>query len=268
MKVLILAAGYGTRLYPLTKQKPKALLLVKDKPILEYILDKLPLPAAGRQEEIFIISNKKFFPQFQEWFKKWTSPQKDKIKLLHNDSTSPENRLGAVKDIDFVIQKKKIKDDLLVIGADNLFSFSLQPFLKFAQKKKPANSIVAYKIKDEKSLKKFGVIELNRQNKIIDFQEKPRLRQGFPLRQGFGGQVGGQASSPKRCLISTCIYFFPAAKTHLINQYLKQGKNSADRSGTYIRWLVQNDGVYGFIARGRWLDIGSIDEYSFVSHAF
>ncbi len=255
MKVLILAAGYGTRLYPLTKQKPKALLLVKDKPILEYILKKFHSVMA---DEIFIISNKNFFPQFQKWLRKYNSPCKKRVKLLHNNSTFPDNRLGAVGDIDFVIQQEKIKDDLLVIGGDNLFSFSLGPFLKFAQSRKPASSIVTYALKDKQISERFGVVELDNQNKIIDFQEKPRLRQGF----------GGQASSPERCLISTCIYFFPTQKISLINQYLKQGKNSADSSGTYIRWLAQNDEVYGFIARGRWLDIGSIDEYSFVSHAF
>lgn len=259
MKVIILAAGYGTRLYPLTREKPKALLLVKDQPILEYILKKLHLLIL---DEVFIISNKKFFPQFQDWFKKWTSFQKDKIKLLHNDSTSPENRLGAVGDIDFVIQRKKIKDDLLVVGADNLFSFSLQPFLKFARRKSPANSIIACRIENKQSLQRFGVLKLDTQNKIIDFQEKPRLRPES-LRD-----YGGQASLPKSPLISTCIYFFPAQKTYLVNQYLKQKKKLADSSGSYIKWLSQNDAVYGFIARGRWFDIGGLNEYSFVSHAF
>jgi len=258
MKVIILAAGYGTRLYPLTKEKPKALLLVKDKPILEYILKKLYLLIV---DEIFIISNKKFFPQFQEWFRKYGSFYKKKIKLLHNDSTSLEDRLGAVGDIDFVIQRNRIRDDLLVIGADNLFSFSLGPFLKFARRKSPANSIIVNRAKDKQALKRFGIVKLDSRNKIIDFQEKPRLR---PPEADYGGQ----ARQPEGALISTCIYFFPAQKISLINQYLKEDKRSADSSGGYIKWLSQNDTVYGFITRGRWFDIGSIDEYSFVNHTF
>lgn len=254
MKVLILAAGYGTRLYPLTKQIPKTLLPVKNKPVLEYILEKLHLPMV---DEVFIISNKKFFPQFQEWFKKWASPQKEKIKLLHNNSTSPKNRLGAVRDIDFVIRQEKIKDDLLVVGSDNLFSFSLQPFLKFAQSKKPANSIVAYTTKNKQATERFGILKLDTQNKIIDFQEKPLLC-----------SILCNSATTEDVLISTCIYFFSAQKIFLIDRYLKENKRAADSSGGYIKWLVQNDEAYGFIAREKWFDIGSIDEYSFVSHAF
>ncbi len=245
MKVIILAAGYGTRLYPLSEKKAKALLPVKDKPIIEYILEKLHLPVV---DEVFIVSNKKFFSQFQTWFKKSNSFAKKKIKLLHNNSTSPENRLGAVRDIDFVIHREKIKDDLLIIGGDNLFFFSLEPFLKFAQSQKPANSAILYKLKDKQSLSRFGVVKLDEQNRIVDFQEKP--------------------SEPKSNLISTCVYFFPADKISLISQYLKKDKELADNIGSYIKWLSQNDNIYGFTARRKWFDIGNIDEYSFVNHAF
>ena len=244
MKVVILAAGYGTRLYPLTKKKPKALLSVKNKPVLEYILEKLHLNII---DGVFIISNKKFFSQFQEQLKKYDSCLKKRIKLLHNNSTSPKNRLGAISDINFVIQKEKLKDDLLIIAGDNLFSFSLKKFLIFSQNKKPASSIIVYRNNSKKRLKEFGVVELNTQNKIIDFQEKP--------------------SHPKSSLISTCLYFFPAQKIYLIDQYLK-GNECSDNSGAYIKWLVENDTVYAFTARGRWFDIGNMEEYSFVRQIF
>ncbi|RKY39117.1 MAG: nucleotidyltransferase family protein [Candidatus Omnitrophota bacterium] len=243
MKALILSAGYGTRLYPLTKERPKALLPIKEKPIVEYILEKIPTWV----EEVFILSNQRFYPQFKNWFKNYDSSLKKRVRIVHNGSTSHKNRLGAVRDIEFVIQREKIKDHLLVIGGDNLFSFSLEAFLRFAYRRIPHISIMVYKLKDRQRLKKFGVVDLDKRKRVIEFKEKPSL--------------------PHASLVSTCIYFFPKQSFFLIKKYLEK-RGLPDSCGDYIGWLSQKVEVYGFTARGRWFDIGSIDEYSSVKHTF
>ena len=124
MKALILAAGYATRLYPLTKKYPKPLLEVKGRPIIDYIVDKLGL--VGPLSEIYIVTNSKFIADFRKWAKTVNSPKK--ITLVDDLTKNNQDRLGAIGDINFAIKKKKIKEDLLVVGGDNLFSGSLRGF--------------------------------------------------------------------------------------------------------------------------------------------
>jgi len=237
MKSLLLAAGYATRLYPLTLDKPKALLPVGPCPIIDYILQNIV--RTKKIDEVFVVTNHKLSGHFQEWAQ--ASDVSLDIKVIDDGTLSNEDRLGAIVDISFVIKNKNIKDDLLVIGADNIFEAELSDFLKFALSKKDANCIGLYDLGDKKLASQYGVVSIDKNNKVAGFQEKPK--------------------EPKSTLISTCIYYFSAKKIGLFEKYLTDKSHSKDASGNYIKWLSENDSVYGYIVPGKWYDIGDIESY-------
>ncbi len=232
MDVLILAAGYATRLYPLTENLPKPLLKVGNRTIIEHILSKLE--AVKEIEQVYVVTNDKFYPFFVDWSKKVTSPFK--LKILNDGTISNEDRLGAVGDIHFVIEQEKITDDLLVIAGDNLFGFSLIDFVDFFNQKK--SSIVAFHdLKDKEKVKgKYGVGMLDG-TKITDFEEKPL--------------------EPKSSLASTFCYLFPKDLLPHIQSYVKAGK--VDNGGDLIRWLAVGDQVHAFVFDGHWFDVGTFE---------
>jgi len=244
MKALILAAGYATRLYPLTKEYPKPLLEVKSRPLVDYILDKLCSVEAI--DEILVVTNNKFFLKFKDWAK----GKKIKIKLtIVNDLTkSLEDRLGAIGDMNFVIEKKRPNDDLLVIGGDNLFNEGLEGFIEFAKVKAPSPVIGIYDLKNIKEAHKYGVIKLDKNCKVVDFKEKPKL--------------------PKSTLVAMCLYYFPKEKLGLIKKYLKDKKNKQDATGYYIDWLRKKEAIYGFTFHGAWYDIGDAKFYNKAKASF
>ncbi|MFH0913282.1 MAG: nucleotidyltransferase family protein [Candidatus Omnitrophota bacterium] len=231
MKALILAAGYATRLYPLTREYPKPLLKVGQRPIIDYIIDKLQ----GLEEidEIIVVTNSKFMPQFKKW--RLSLKIKKRISLIDDLTSSHKDKRGAIGDMHFVINKKRLKDDLLVIGGDNLFDGGLEGFLSFV-KNNPHPVIGAYNIRDMRQARRYGVIKLDRKNRIIDFKEKPK--------------------NPKSTLIAMCVYYFPKKRIGLIEEYLKSRVNKHDATGFYIDWLRKKAPVYGFVFDGCWYDIG------------
>ena len=237
MKILILAAGYGTRLYPLIRDTPKSLLPIEGKPLINFTLDKVQ--NLNGWDEILVVTNNKFTNHFQEWARKQT-PCPDKIRVVNDGTNSPEERLGSVGDIEFVLKNEKFKDDLLVIGGDNLFDYELNDCLSFAHKKSPATTIGVFDIDNIEEAKKFGVVTLNREQKVMAFEEKP--------------------PSPKSSLIAMCFYYFPKESLKYVTQYIKLFKK-ADKAGDYIQWLSQQTDVYGFQFKGKWYDIGSIESY-------
>lgn len=240
MKALILAAGYATRLYPLTKKFPKPLLEVEGRPIIDYIVDKLrPIPAI---DEIIVVTNSKFISYFRRWAKLIRIGKK--ITLVDDLTKTLEDRLGAIGDMNFAIKSKRIKDNLLVIGGDNLFDSDLRNFLAFASKKKMSPVIGAYDIKSLKQARNYGVIKLDRNKRIVNFEEKP--------------------DKPKSTLAATCIYYFPKSKVGLIKEYLRRKDNKRDAAGFYINWLTKRLAVYGFVFTGEWYDIG---DYKFYNRA-
>lgn len=232
MKALILAAGYATRLYPLTKEYPKPLLTVADKPIIDYIVDKIknldPL------DEIIVVTNSKFISLFRKWSKKMRV--KKPISLVDDLTSSHSDKRGAIGDINFAIEKKGIKDDLLVIGGDNLFDSDLKGFLSFAKAKTPHSVIGVYDIGDINEAKKYGVIKVDANFRVVDFKEKPK--------------------NPKSTLIAMCLYYFSKEKLGLVREYLESKTDKHDATGFYIDWLRKEDTVYGFTFKGRWYDIG------------
>lgn len=231
MKALILAAGYATRLYPLTKEYPKPLLKVKERPIISHIFDKLKVQDAI--DEVIVVTNSKFMPQFEKW---QSGLKTEKPLTLVDDLTrTHEDKRGAIGDMHFAIDTKRLQDDLLVVGGDNLFDADLGGFLSFAEgKTHPV--IGAYDIKDREQAKKYGVIKVDGQKRIIDFQEKPQ--------------------APESTLIAMCLYYFPKEKLGLIQEYVDSEKEKQDTVGFYIDWLRRKVPVYGFVFGGSWYDIG------------
>lgn len=236
MKALVLAAGYATRLYPLTLNKPKPLLSVGRKKVIEHIIERIG--EVKEVNEILIITNQKFFSYFQEWQKSFRFSKR--IEILNDGTLSNEDRLGAIGDIEFVITKRELNCDLLIVAGDNLFEDSLAEFVRFSKEKIPCVSISLYDVGDKEAAKKFGVVEIDKDGRIVDFQEKP--------------------SFPKSSLAAKCLYFFPKDKLGLVSQYLKED-NIRDAPGYYIEWLSKREEVFGFVFEGRWHDIGDIASY-------
>lgn len=236
MKALILAAGYGTRLYPLTKDTPKPLLKIKEKAILEYILNSLE--EVRDIDEVYLITNNLFYEKFFEWAKNYKG--RVKIDVINDGTTSNENRLGAVRDIEFVLKKKHIKDDILVAGGDNLFDLDLKDFTGFALTKRPHSIVSVCDINYISKAHLYGIVKIDEEDRIVGFEEKPK--------------------EPKSTLAAMALYFFPKEVLNLISCYLKE-EAQTDAPGFFIKWLSVKDKVFAYIFNGHWFDIGSIDSY-------
>jgi glucose-1-phosphate thymidylyltransferase len=244
MKALILAAGYATRLYPLTREYPKSLLAVKGSPIIDHIIDRLT--QVDEIDEFIVITNDKFFRQFKAWQAKHRL--KKKISIINDLTRDNATRLGAIGDMDFAINKKRIKEDLLVIGGDNLFNGCLNRFLYFARKFHGSAVIGAYDIKKKSEASKYGVIRLDKSKRVVDFQEKPK--------------------DPKSTLVAMCLYYFPKARLGLIKEYLDTKVKKDDAMGFYIDWLRNRVPVYGYAFSGKWFDIGDHKFYNSAKKSF
>ncbi|MFA5092568.1 MAG: nucleotidyltransferase family protein [Candidatus Omnitrophota bacterium] len=241
MKALILAAGYATRLYPLTKDYPKPLLEVKQRPIISYIIEKLNTVSCV--DEIYIVTNNKFIGDFCKWAKTINSTKK--ITLVNDLTKNNQDRLGAIGDINFVIKNKKIRNNLLVIGGDNLFSGSLKGFLGFIKKRKTKVSLGVYRLKQKRDASRYGVVKLDKQKKVISFEEKPQ--------------------KPQSSLVAMCLYYIPKNHLNLIARYVKNSRTGkVDATGSYIAWLKEKINVYGYVFNGAWFDIG---DYKYLNAA-
>ena len=233
MKALILAGGYGTRLAAVAKNTPKPLLLVSEKPLIDYAVDKLKSIAGF--SEIVVVTNNKFYENFVQWAKTHTGV---KIRVVNDGTNTNEERLGSVGDLNYVRSKEKSADDWLIIGGDNLFDQDLDAFMAFTASKSPSVTIGLYDIGDIKAAVKFGVCALDKNGKIISFQEKPE--------------------HPASSSIAMCLYYFPKETLGFIDEYRKES-NTLDAAGSYIKWLSEKKNVYGFQFSGKWYDIGSIE---------
>lgn len=234
MKALILAAGYGTRLYPLTKDKPKPLLPVAGRPMLEHVLKKIE--EIEEIDTIYVVTNEKFAGHFCEWKDTYTS--RKEIKIINDATTSDEDKRGAIGDMQLVLEEEGINDDFLVVAGDNLFQFDLRDFVNFFGEK--GTSVGLYDFRDREAVKRYSTVEVDGDKKILCFREKP--------------------SQPSTTLIAICLYLFPKEKLNLISEYLKEG-NNPDAPGFYIAWLHRRDPVYGFVFEGEWFDIGDLKCY-------
>ncbi len=234
MKALILAAGYGTRLASVIKDTPKPLIPVGNRPLIDYVVDKLH--GIKFLSEIAVVSNNKFTPLFQKWAA--SRGGRLPIRVVNDGTNTPQERLGSVGDIRFVWQKESSLQDWLIVGGDNLFDGDLSHFVDFAVSKSPAVSMGVYDIKDISAATKFGVLTIDAGQKVISFQEKPQI--------------------PKSSLVAMCLYYFPKETSGYLGEYLSVSK-ALDAAGSYIKWLSEKKNVYGFQFSGKWYDIGSIE---------
>jgi glucose-1-phosphate thymidylyltransferase len=230
MKAVVLAAGYATRLYPLTLHTPKPLLDVAGKPVLEYIIEKIV--ELSSVNEVLVVTNEKFYSHFRDWLETFES--KKPIRLVNDGTKNEKERLGAIGDLLFALNQENIQEDLLCVSGDNLFDFSLKPFYAFyAEKKQP--TIALYDLGSRELAKKFGIVKVNQEQKVLDFVEKPLV--------------------PPSTLASIGIYAFPTSSFMYLREYDKTD-HSNDAPGHFIAWLHQQTDVYGFTYADHWFDIG------------
>jgi glucose-1-phosphate thymidylyltransferase len=233
MKVLILAAGYATRLYPLTLTQPKPLLPVAGKPMIEYVIDNIAPIGVDR---VYVVTNAKFATHFQKWADGYrASKHKLDFTIVNDGSTDDSNKLGAIGDINLVLDKEKIDDDLIVVAGDNLFSETVEGFGKFAREKK-APVLAVYDVGSLEQIKKYNSISIDQSGKITYFEEKPKV--------------------PTSTLTGIALYYYPKETLPLIKQYVKEG-NNPDQPGRLVQWLYTRTPVYTWTVPGLWYDIGS-----------
>lgn len=237
MKCLILAAGYATRLYPLTENFPKPLLEVAGKPILDWLIDDMS--KTGQIDEYIIISNHKFAHIFEKW-------SNGRYTILDDGTTNNDNRLGAVKDIQFAIEQLNLDDDLLVMAGDNLLDFSLSGFINFAQEKQ-ATCVMRYYEADEARLHKTGVAEINEEGLILSMEEKP--------------------ANPKSNWCIPAFYYYTREDARLIKKGIESGCG-IDAPGSFIAWLSRQTKVLTFEMPGKRYDIGTLASYEEVKQTF
>ncbi len=233
---ILLCAGYGTRLYPLTRNTPKPLLPVGGRPMIEHILKKME--EIEGLKEVFLVTNAKFYEQFVRWKQSYIGTLS--LTIINDGTTSDEDKLGPIGDLALAIEKGRIDGDVIIIAGDNLFGFSLRTMQQlFAKKKAPI--VGFYDIKDKQKLvNKFGVGVLDKESRLIDFEEKP--------------------SKPKSTLCATCCYLFRTQDLQVI-QTLAREKGTKANAGDMIPILMQQGPVYGFTFSEHWFDIGDKEQY-------
>lgn len=237
MKCLILAAGYATRLYPLTENFPKPLLKVGEKTILDWLIDDIH--SSGLVDEFVVISNHKFAPIFTSWADGRQHLPDAKISIVDDGTSTNETRLGAVCDIKFAIDKLGLDDDMLVIAGDNVLDFSLVRFVEYAREKK-TSCIMRYFEPDEKRLHKSGIVEVDENGLILSMEEKP--------------------AEPKSNWCCPPFYFYTKEDAGLVGEGIKSGCGT-DAPGSYIAWLATKVPVHAMEMPGKRYDIGNLESY-------
>lgn len=230
MKALILAAGYATRLRPLTDSFPKMLLPLAERPMLDYLLDRIQ--EVDELDEIHLVTNGRFAQAFRDW-----APED---VIVHDDgTTSNEDRLGAIGDIAFTIERAGLHgEDLFVVAGDNLIGYSLPDFVAF-WREKGGSAIAVYEVEDRSLLPHYGVVELDDDDRVVGFEEKP--------------------AEPRSNLAATAAYLYSGADLMLLDKYLEEG-NAPDAPGNFADWLHTRAPLYGYRFAGEWHDIGDLGQ--------
>ncbi len=244
MRVIVLCAGYATRLYPLTENQPKPLLPIAERPILDHILEKVQ-GVSGVQEAI-VVTNHKFAGHFQAWaghaHYKWP------VSVVDDQTLSNATRLGAIGDLHFVLTQKEIKqEDLLIIAGDNLFDFDLRHFINQAVRRRPHASIAVFDVRNRTLAKQYGLVMTAQDGLVTSFLEKPE--------------------NPPTTLASCGIYWLPAELRDALDRYVAGGHN-VDQPGHFMRWLAETDSLYAVPLTGHWYDIGDLTSYQRADELF
>lgn len=237
MKCLILAAGYATRLYPLTENFPKPLLEVGGKTILDWLIGDID--RCGMIDEYIVISNGKFAPHFEKW-------ARGNIRVVNDNTFTNETRLGAVRDIEFALKKLDIDDELLVMAGDNLLDFSLCTFIEYYRKKK-ASCVMRFNEPDESKLLKCGVVSVDENDRIVKMTEK--------------------SPNPESHWVCPPFYIYTKEDARLISQALEEGCGY-DAPGSFVAWLCEKRKVYSMEMPGKRYDIGNLESYEMVKNEY
>lgn len=223
MKALILAAGYATRLSPLTDDFPKGLLPVGGRPIVDWIVDNI---RRARIDDIRLVTNARFAPLFDDW--------SNGVTILDDGTSTNETRLGAIGDIEFA----DLDDDALIVAGDNLFEYELADLVAFWRKRE-GSAVAAHDVGSKELAKKYGVIDVDADGRIVDFAEKPEV--------------------PASTLVATATYLYTRAHLQLVDTYLAAG-NPPDQPGHFVAWLHRREPVYAYRFDGGWYDVGDIGQ--------
>lgn len=245
MKLIILAAGYATRLYPLTLNQPKPLLPVAGKPMLEHVLDNInTIPEI---DHAYVVTNAKFTDHFARWAEGYQPPNlRFRFTIVNDQSTDDTNKLGAIGDLHLVMTKYQIDDDIIVVGGDNLFSKDLAAFGEYCRRKQAPVTAV-YDVGDLEEIKKYNAIEINADDSITFFEEKPAV--------------------PKSTLTGIALYYYPQSSLPLIQQYIGEG-NNPDQPGRLVQWLYPRLPFYTWKVPGLWYDVGSAETLAEANRVF
>lgn len=245
MKLIILAAGYATRLYPLTLNQPKPLLPVAGKPMLEHVLDNISSIRAI--DHAYIVTNEKFASHFEKWAAGYNRPNLHfGFTIVNDHSTDDSNKLGAIGDMHLVLTEYKIDDDIVVVGGDNLFNEDLSEFGDYSQQKNsPVTGV--YDVGDLEQIKKYNAIEIDENNCIVFFEEKPK--------------------EPKSTLTGIALYYYPKWTLPLIHQYIAEG-NNPDQPGRLVQWFYPRVPFHVWKVPGKWYDVGSIETLEEANRVF
>ena len=233
MKNIVIAAGYATRLYPLTENFPKPLLTVGEKTILDHLIDDIDL--SGEIDEYVVISNHKYACHFEDWAK----TKAMKVTVVDDGTSSNETRLGAVKDIQFAIDSLELDDDMLVIAGDNVLDFSLTRFLAYA-KEKGTSCIMRYFEGARQKLVKCGVVQVDGEDRILGMEEKP--------------------AQPKSNWCCPPFYYYTREDARLVAKGIEAGCGT-DAPGSYIAWLCTQTPAYAMEMPGKRFDVGNLESY-------
>jgi glucose-1-phosphate thymidylyltransferase len=231
VKAIVLAAGYATRLSPITHDRiAKQLLPIAGRPMLDWVCDKVE----DVTQDIHIVTNARFAHDFERW-----AAGRDGV-IVHDDgTTSNDDRLGAIGDIAFVLDRTGTDDDLLVIAGDNLFEFALTGFVEAWGAWGVASAVAVYDCHDFELATHYGVVEVGEDDRIVGFEEKP--------------------SEPRSTLVATATYLYHREHVPLVARYLAEG-NAPDQPGRLIAWLYRREPVYGYRFEGPWFDIGNPEQ--------
>lgn len=242
MKAIILAAGYATRLYPLTENVPKPLLEVAGKTILDFIVEKID--RVSEVDEVIIVTNDKFSGHFSEWNE--TSNYSKKITVVNDGTLTNETRLGAIGDIQYIIEHLDISDDLMILAGDNLFDFELTDFVSYFNEV-GTDCITSYVEENTAQVKRAGVVELDEVQKVLSFEEKP--------------------AEPRSNYCVPAFYLYKKETLPLFREYLEEG-NNPDAPGHFVPYLIDKKAVHAFLFEGKRYDIGTVESYQAVKDVF
>ena len=242
MKAVVLAGGFAKRMWPLTKERPKHLLPVAGRPMLDHVIDKLE--PVRELDHIFISTNARFKDDFRSYLN--SREAKKDISLFIEKTRSEGEKLGTVGGLGYLIRESNIDDEMLVIGGDNILGFRMTDFMEHFRSNR-ANTVALYDLKSKEKARLYGVVSIDDSDKIVDFQEKP--------------------SRPHSTLVSTACYAFTKNGVRNILRYLDEG-NDPDKMGHFIEWLYRNDDVFGFVFTGLWFDVGSFESYNEANEYF